>query len=84
MGEPVEIKVAEIGLDELGKIACWLADGTVGANLAFSIEQEDSDFTTARNVNIKISNPTLLTVESLKSLIKASFMQKSEFQEINN
>lgn len=81
MGEPVEIKVSSLSHEELGKIACWLADGTLGANLRFYIKQEESDFDVARNITIGIENPTLLTVDSLKSLILASFQAQAVFRD---
>lgn len=80
MGNPVKITIEKISHTNLGQIACWLADGSVGASLVFSISQEDSDFETARNVTINILNPTVITADQLKQLMRSSFTSNVIFE----
>lgn len=80
MNTPITLAIEQLPHSDLGKIASWLADGSVGANLTFSISQEDSDFETARNVHIAIKNPTVITADQLKSLMAATFTSKIIFK----
>lgn len=68
--EPVVLEFDMLPADHLKQIVGWLADGTVGANLRFSVGQEGSDFDMARNVIVYIENPTVITASQLQRLIE--------------